>query len=79
MRQVFKLELAEARTMVVAAIAKAAAIQVPETVCVCDEGGYPLSLERMDGAVMGGIGLSGGMAGRTSPVAWPGWKRCAAV
>ncbi len=50
MRQVFKLELAEARAMVAAAIAKAGAIKVPETVCVCDEGGYPLALERMDDA-----------------------------
>lgn len=33
-----------------AALAKAAAIGVLETVCVCDEGGYPLVLERMDGA-----------------------------
>ena len=36
--------------MVVAALKKAAAIGVPETVCVCDDGGYPLALERMDGA-----------------------------
>lgn len=50
MKQVFKLELAEARAMVAAAIAKADAIKAPETVCVCDEGGYPLALERMDGA-----------------------------
>ncbi|MDO9711864.1 GlcG/HbpS family heme-binding protein [Paracraurococcus lichenis] len=50
MKQVFKLELAEAWAMVAAAIAKADAIKVPETVCVCDEGGYPLVLERMDGA-----------------------------
>lgn len=33
-----------------AALAKAAAIGVTETVCVCDEGGYPIALERMDGA-----------------------------
>ena len=33
-----------------AALAKAAAIDVPETVCVCDDGGYPIALERMDGA-----------------------------
>ena len=36
--------------MVLAALQKAAAIGVPETVCVCDEGGYPMALERMDGA-----------------------------
>ena len=36
--------------MVAAAIGKAAKIGVLETVCVCDEGGYPMALERMDGA-----------------------------
>lgn len=33
-----------------AALAKAEAIGVLETVCIVDEGGYPLALERMDGA-----------------------------
>ena len=50
MRPSFKLELEEARHMVVAAIRKAEAIGVLETVCVADEGGYPLALERMDRA-----------------------------
>lgn len=50
MKTAFKLELAEARAMAGAALAKAAAIGVTETVCVCDEGGYPIALERMDGA-----------------------------
>jgi uncharacterized protein GlcG (DUF336 family) len=50
MKSVFKLELAEARAMVAGAIEKAMAIAVPETVCICDEGGHPLTLERMDGA-----------------------------
>lgn len=36
--------------MVVAAIRKAKEIGVLETVCVVDEGGYPLALERMDRA-----------------------------
>ena len=36
--------------MVLAALGKAAELGVPETVCVCDEGGYPMALERMDGA-----------------------------
>lgn len=36
--------------MCTAALAKAAAIGVPETVCVCDDGGHPIALERMDGA-----------------------------
>ena len=36
--------------MVEAAIAKAREIGVAQTVCVVDEGGYPITLERMDGA-----------------------------
>ncbi len=50
MKQSLKLELAEARAMAAAAIAKANAIGVLETVCIVDDGGYPLVLERMDGA-----------------------------
>lgn len=50
MRTAFKLDLAEARAMAQAALAKAAQIGVCETVCVTDDGGYPISLERMDGA-----------------------------
>ena len=50
MRPSFKLELEEARHMVPAAIRKAKEIGVLETICVVDEGGYPLALERMDRA-----------------------------
>ncbi|MEW6642308.1 MAG: heme-binding protein [Pseudomonadota bacterium] len=50
MRRSFKLELQEARQMVAAALRKAEEIGVPETVCVVDDGGYPLALERMDHA-----------------------------
>ena len=50
MKSALKLEVAEARAMARAALDKAAAIGVLETVCVTDEGGYPLVLERMDGA-----------------------------
>jgi uncharacterized protein GlcG (DUF336 family) len=50
MRSVLKLERAEARAMVAAALGKAAALGVPQTCCVTDEGGFPLVLERMDGA-----------------------------
>jgi uncharacterized protein GlcG (DUF336 family) len=50
MKSVLKLELREARSMVAAAVAKAAELGVPEAVCVTDEGGHPLLLERMDGA-----------------------------
>lgn len=50
MKQAIKLELREARHMVAAAIAKSEEIGVLESICVVDEGGYPLVLERMDGA-----------------------------
>ena len=50
MKAALKLELKEARAMAAAALAKAGEIGVLETVCVCDEGGFPLVLERMDGA-----------------------------
>lgn len=50
MKTVTKLELAEARCMVAAAIAKAREIGVAQTVCITDDGGFPLALERMDGA-----------------------------
>ena len=50
MKQALRLEAAEARLMVAAAVAKAAALGVAETVCVVDAGGYPIVLERMDGA-----------------------------
>jgi uncharacterized protein GlcG (DUF336 family) len=49
-KKAVKLELSEARHIVNAAIRKAEAIGVLETVCVVDDGGYPLVLERMDGA-----------------------------
>ncbi len=50
MRSSFKLELTEVRAMVAAALEKAQEIGVLETVCIVDEGGYPLALERMDRA-----------------------------
>lgn len=50
MKNALKLELHEARAMAHAALAKATEIGVPETVCITDEGGFPLVLERMDNA-----------------------------
>jgi len=50
MRNSFKLELNEARRMAAAAIEKSEALGVLETVCIVDDGGYPLVLERMDRA-----------------------------
>lgn len=49
MKPFFKLELSEARLMISAAIERSRQIGVLESVCVCDEGGFPLALERMDG------------------------------
>lgn len=50
MKKSLKLERREARAMVEAAIRKSEEIGVLETVCVVDDGGFPLALERMDGA-----------------------------
>ncbi|SPA30316.1 conserved hypothetical protein; DUF336 [Cupriavidus taiwanensis] len=50
MKKAIKLELREARHMVAAAIRRSEEIGVLESICVVDEGGYPLALERMDGA-----------------------------
>jgi uncharacterized protein GlcG (DUF336 family) len=50
MSKSIKLELSEAKPMAAAALKKAAEIGVLETVCITDDGGYPLILERMDGA-----------------------------
>jgi uncharacterized protein GlcG (DUF336 family) len=58
MRNVTKLELKEARAMVQAAERKAEELGVPQTVCVVDEGGYPLALERMDSARITGAQIA---------------------
>lgn len=50
MRQAFKLERADAQLMVAAAIAKAEEIKVYQTVCIVDDGGHPILIERMDRA-----------------------------
>lgn len=50
MKQVFRLELEEAKLMVEAAKQRSEAIGVLETICVVDDGGYPLAMERMNGA-----------------------------
>ncbi|MCB1499390.1 MAG: heme-binding protein [Bauldia sp.] len=50
MKQKWKLERAEARVMVNAAVRRASDLGVPQTVCVVDDGGFPIVLERMDGA-----------------------------
>ncbi|MFS0723545.1 GlcG/HbpS family heme-binding protein [Paenibacillus sp. 1P07SE] len=50
MRLAIKLELAEAKTMIEAAKAAADGANVLETICIVDDGGCVIALERMDGA-----------------------------
>jgi uncharacterized protein GlcG (DUF336 family) len=50
MKKTTRLELREARCMVAAAMKQAEQIGVLESICVVDDGGYPIVLERMDGA-----------------------------
>ncbi|OEY66019.1 GlcG/HbpS family heme-binding protein [Marinobacter sp. X15-166B] len=50
MKSFYRLELSEAKLMVEAAKKKSEEIGVLESICICDEGGYPMALERMDGA-----------------------------
>jgi uncharacterized protein GlcG (DUF336 family) len=50
MKSSLKLELAEARVMIAAAMRKAEEIAVLETICIVDDGGYPIAMDRMDGA-----------------------------
>ena len=50
MKKFFTLDLDDARVMIEAAKAKSEEIGAFETICVVDNGGYPLAMERMDGA-----------------------------
>lgn len=50
MKQVFRLELEDAKLMLDAAKRKSEEIGVLETICIVDDGGYPIAMERMDGA-----------------------------
>ena len=50
MKTALKLELEEARLMIAAAIRRAGEIGVLETICIVDDGGYPIAMDRMDGA-----------------------------
>ncbi|UPY38413.1 heme-binding protein [Sediminicoccus sp. KRV36] len=50
MKATLKLETREARVMIAAATAQAEAMGVRQSVCIVDDGGYPILLERMDGA-----------------------------
>lgn len=58
MKQTLKLGLIEARAMSAAALKKAEQLGVPQSVCIVDDGGYPLVLERMDDARITGPQIS---------------------
>lgn len=50
MKSFVRIELSEAKLMIEAAKKKSEEIGVLETICICDEGGFPIAMERMDGA-----------------------------
>ena len=50
-----RLTLEDAVVLLAAAEAKARAIGVTETICVCDDGGHPIALHRMTGARITGV------------------------
>jgi uncharacterized protein GlcG (DUF336 family) len=58
MKQVFRLELEEARVMIEAAKKKSEEINVLETICISDDGGNIVLLERMNGARITGPEIS---------------------
>lgn len=50
MKTALKLEREEARLMIDAALRMAKEIGVLETICIADDGGFPIAMDRMDGA-----------------------------
>ncbi|WP_107817917.1 GlcG/HbpS family heme-binding protein [Celeribacter persicus] len=50
MKTVLRLQSEEARVMMAAAVEKSKEIGVLETICIADDGGFPILIERMDGA-----------------------------
>lgn len=58
MKPVLKLELEEAKVMIEAAKLAAAAANALETICIADDGGHILALERMNGARITGPELA---------------------
>jgi uncharacterized protein GlcG (DUF336 family) len=53
-----RLTLEDARIILEAAEARAKAIGVAETICVCDDGGHPIALHRMTGARITGVEIA---------------------
>lgn len=58
MKQVLRLELEEAKIMIEAAKKKSEEINVLETICITDDGGNIIALERMNGARITGPDIS---------------------
>ncbi|WLR52902.1 heme-binding protein [Bacillus tianshenii] len=58
MKQVYKLELEEAKLMIEEAKKKSTEINVCETICVSDDGGNVIALERMNGARITGAEIA---------------------
>jgi uncharacterized protein GlcG (DUF336 family) len=58
MIKINRLELPDALLMIEAAEQRARALGVPETICVCDEGGHAIALHRMDGARITGVEIA---------------------
>ncbi len=58
MKTALKLEIEEARHMIAAATRKALEIGVLETICIVDDGGFPIAMERMNGARITGPQIS---------------------
>ena len=58
MKQFFTLDLNDAKIMIEAAKKKAKEINVFETICVTDNSGVPIIIERMDGARVTGPQIS---------------------
>ncbi len=50
MKEFLKLDLSDAKLMIDAAKIKSEEIGVLETICVVDDSGFPICIERMDGA-----------------------------
>jgi uncharacterized protein GlcG (DUF336 family) len=50
MKSVLKLELEEAKVMIEAAKKAAKEVNVLETICIVDDGGYVIAMERMNGS-----------------------------
>ncbi|MBU0642794.1 MAG: heme-binding protein [Alphaproteobacteria bacterium] len=58
MKTVLRLQSEEARVMIAAAVEKSKEIGVLETICIADDGGFPILIERMDGARVTGPQIS---------------------